>query len=121
LDRLTKLYHAYKGQVSFVFIYVKEGHHQGLLPMPKNLDHKPLPGVNGWLVRIRHGIEYFHLPFRCLVDNSDHAVEKAYGAFPARLVIVDTRGRIALDEGIGVMGPRWNHERIENCLKNDLH
>jgi hypothetical protein len=58
------------------------------------------------------------LPFPCLVDTSDHAVEKAFGGFPERFVIVDNRGRIALDAGVGIMRSHWNYERIEACLKS---
>jgi len=118
LDRLRKLYHAHKDRANFVFVYITEGPHRGLLPIPKNLGKKGVRRITeAGAARTRYGIKYFHLPFPCLLDSADHKVEKAFGAFPERLVIVDTRRRIALDEGIGMNGFTWNYKRIETCLK----
>jgi hypothetical protein len=115
---LRKLYGAYKERAIFVFVYITEGPHPWHLPALQGVAESSLIDTTNWLGQVRHGIRSFNLPFPCLVDTRDHVVEKAYGGFPERLVIVDARCRIALDEGIGVLSPAWNYQRIEACLKN---
>jgi hypothetical protein len=106
LRRLNQLYQAYKDRAEFLFVYISEAPHPGLLPPPK-------PGEE-FLGRIPRGLRYFNISFPCLLGNQ--ALEKAYTPFPERLLIVDRSGRIALDEGLGL--PKgWNLDQVESWLK----
>jgi len=106
LARLNKLHQAYKDRVEFLFVYITDGPHQGLLPPPtpteQNLGHIP------------RGLRHFNISFPCLLG--DKAIEAAYTAFPERLLIVDRAGRIVLDAGLGLPSG-WDLDRVESWLK----
>ena len=106
LARLNKLHQAYKDRAEFLFVYIRHAPHPGLLPPPtpadKNLGYVP------------RGLLHFKISFACLLGNQE--VEAAYSPYPERLVIVDRKGRIALDAGLGL--PKgWDLDWIESMLK----
>lgn len=54
------------------------------------------------------------------VDDVDDAVNKAYAAWPTRLYLVDTRGKIVYKGGLGPFGfkPKEFGRSIEEFLNN---
>jgi len=46
-----------------------------------------------------------------VMDRADGATEKAYLAFPRRLVLIGRGGRIAQDLGLGLVG-EWNLDKV---------
>jgi hypothetical protein len=106
LARLNKLHQTYKDRVEFLFVYITDAPHKGLLP--------PLTPAEQHLGDIPRGLRHFKISFTCLRGNK--AIEAAYTPFPERLLIVDRAGRIALDAGLGL--PRgWDLDRVESWLK----
>jgi hypothetical protein len=53
-----------------------------------------------------------------VLDERDARVEKAYDAFPMRLVIVGVDGRIAFDAGHGAPAGRWDFAAIGAWLSD---
>jgi len=53
-----------------------------------------------------------------VIDPEDAPAEKAYDAFPLRLLVVDFDGRIAVDQGRGLPGDGdpWDFGAIERWL-----
>ncbi|HKB35898.1 MAG TPA: hypothetical protein VKD72_05555 [Gemmataceae bacterium] len=98
LGRLRELYEQFKGRATFLFVYITEAPHAlpglGDLAVGRGPDHSS-PKTRRR--RIARGLEIFDLPFLCLLDEEGRA-EAAYGAFPQRLVVVGTDGRIAYSE-----------------------
>jgi hypothetical protein len=67
---------------------------------------------------IHKGLEVFRIPFPCLLDE-DGEVERAYEAFPQRLMIVGVDGRVVFDAGWGSKGgpSDWDLEEVERHLR----
>lgn len=106
---LPELYEKYGDRAQFLFVYVREagikmgmtGHHA--FPEALREFDEPAGAAPGSRLRlaprVRAGREHFHLDFPCLIDTEEAKVEELYGAWPKRLLIVDTAGRIAVDSG----------------------
>jgi Iodothyronine deiodinase len=113
LGRLTQLCREYDDRAQFFFVSITEAPHPVLPAAP------PGPVPESRAAYIRRGMEQFHLNMPCLVDGDDKAVEEAYHAYPRRLVIVDRKGRIALDTGKGVFSA-WDLDEVAGWLKANL-
>jgi hypothetical protein len=105
---LVRLHEKYRDRAEFLFIYIAESPHPDPLPPPTAPEDR--------LGRIRRGLERFKLPFRCLVDGPDATVQHAYSVLAQGLIIVDRKGRIAFDAGVGFPGG-WNLEDAEATLQ----
>jgi hypothetical protein len=106
LERLQRLHHEYRDRAAFFFVYCDEGPHRDVLPWQPGEDR---------LARIRRGLKHFGLTIPCLL--ADDAVQVAYKTFPARVLVVDQAGRIAVDLGKPI-GPHWDLEQLETWLQH---
>ena len=96
---MRELYDEFKDRAAFLFVYVTEPGH--IIPELGPLAVSSGPDADSPEVRrrrIARGLEVFDLPFACLVDE-DGKAEAAYAAYPQRLVVVGTDGRIAYNAG----------------------
>jgi cytochrome oxidase Cu insertion factor (SCO1/SenC/PrrC family) len=100
LANLRQLQEKYGDKIDFLFVYINNGHPEpdALQAVRADKDAAPDAPVNR-LARIRAGMELFGVSMPCVVDAADDRVQKAYGAFPARLVIVDRTSKVAFDSG----------------------
>jgi hypothetical protein len=122
LPRLADLHQAFQGEATFLFIAIRDAGH----PDPR---WSPPPGVArpgesaraARLRLVREGAEFLRLPFRTLLD-ADGEAERAYHAFPKRLVIVGADGRIIYDGGRGASGgpSAWDLGEVEQHLRSAL-
>jgi hypothetical protein len=100
-----------------VFIYVGEAAHD--LPEEGPLSHYhpelPEPERRHSIAEINRELD---LPFVCLFDRDTQA-EEAYTAFPERLVIVDSEGRVAYDAGAGVPSS-WDFNAVKEQLQQTI-
>jgi hypothetical protein len=98
---LRRLYEAYGERAEFLFVHIREE----VDPRPEDLQrilddpNAPQQAEANRRWRLRAEMNYYHLPFRCLLDTQDHRVETLYRASPRRVVLVNTNGRIAVDSG----------------------
>jgi hypothetical protein len=122
LARLTRLQDAYKDQVAFLFVAIKDaGHPDEDLPTQALQHLRKDKTPEGRLRLVRQGLETYRIFFPGLLDE-DGQVEQAYGAYPQRLVIVGEDGLIAFDGGWGSDGgpSPWNLELVERHLCTTL-
>lgn len=100
------LYARYSDDVHFLVIYIREAHPQDGWIMPSDVT----PDINDPTTieerrrvageceaAMEHGI-------RTYVDEMDDAVMIAYAAWPERLYLVGTDGRVAYQGGLGPFG-----------------
>jgi peroxiredoxin len=104
VEELDRLQRVYGGRAAFLFVYLREAH-----GLPR-----------AWRSRTpreyaRHLVAEQKLTIPCLFDEGG-AVAKAYDAWPKRLVVVGTDGRIALDGGHGIPD-EWDLSEVEAWLQ----
>lgn len=118
---MDRLYGTYRDRVEFFVVYIKEAHPS-----------------DGWVVagNTRAGISVkeptsfterqkvagqacaeMKLRWPCLVDEMQNSVNQAYAAWPTRLYIVDTDGRIAVAGGPGPRGLAPSMKEAEEWLR----
>jgi hypothetical protein len=118
LRRLIDLSHRHKDEVTFLFDAIRDAGHPDPATSPP--PGAPRPGESPdetRLRQVREGAEFLGLPFPALLD-ADGEVERAYDAFPKRLVVIDPEGRIAYDGGRGSTGgpSDWDLVKVEQRL-----
>jgi hypothetical protein len=119
---LENLYHRYRDQAEFFVVYIREAHpsdgwrvaindRQGIvIPDPKSFKERQQVASTC--------ASELHLTIPMLIDGMDNAVGQAYAAWPDRLYIVDTEGRIAYKGGPGPRG--FKPLEMEAALKQLL-
>lgn len=100
LDQVKELHQRFGDRAEFLFVYIDNNHPEPDLPLdPLDAFEAHPPHTRERLARIRAGLKFYDLRFPCVVDTADNQVQKDYEAFPARLLIVDRGGKIAVDTG----------------------
>jgi peroxiredoxin len=122
LGRLTDLHKAFQDDATFVFIAIRDAGHPD--PDTSPPQSAPRPGESDLETRrrrIREGAEYLSLPFPVLFD-ADGEAERAYAAFPKRLIVIGADGRIVYDGGRGAKrGPSdWDLIEVEQHLRTAI-
>jgi hypothetical protein len=115
---LKRLHKQYGKGVAFVFIAVPEAGHtipgyEYLLAPPRYLQSEE--GRTQRCRCIRRAMQQAGLSLPGFLDTPDHSASRAYAGFPRRLVVVDTRGRIARDFGPGFRR-RWDWQEVARLL-----
>lgn len=127
LTQLKQLYKDFHKKAAFLFVKVKDAGH----PLPPDLlkafednDMKAETRSNR-LSRTSLSVKVMDFPGPCVLDDEERHVEKLYGAFPKRLMIVDAHGRVVLDVGKGMGKVKetdtyggWDFTAIKSCLYN---
>src|SRR5687768_4770421 len=93
LSHLLRLYETYQDRAAFCLIAIKDAGH----PLPEmSLSEEPRLDVTDRETRLwycRKGLDVYQVPFSCVLDE-DGQMERAYQAFPQRLLIVGADGNI---------------------------
>jgi len=88
-----------------VFVYVAEAHATDGWQMQSNIDEDVLVAnhvtIEDRFAAARAGVERLGLTLPVLVDRLDDAVANAFAAWPERIYVVDSAGRIAHAGGPG--------------------
>jgi hypothetical protein len=118
LDAVVRLHDAYQGRAAFVLVYVTEAPH-ALPELGALAVGGPTTGPAEAVrrQRIAKGLEVFHVPFPCALDE-DGQTELAYRAFPQRLVLLGADGRVVYDTGGGT--GQWNLGEVRGKLRAAL-
>ena len=108
MPALNKLYEQYRNQVEFLVVYITEAHPSDVWQMQSNLKDKVIFAsprneeerafVAGSCVR-KLGIE---IP--AVLDEFGNSTESAYTAWPDRLYLIDSQGRVAYKSKPGPFG-----------------
>jgi hypothetical protein len=121
---LEKLYHEYHDRAAFAFIYIEEAPH--IIPGYEYLLEKlpKVPLVQQQVLRrerICRAANKLRLSVPVFLDSPEERARKVYSAWPARLIVVGSDGRIAHDFG-SLLGngwevARWPWAEITRCVK----
>ena len=119
MPALNRLYRDYRDRVAFHVVYIEEAHPIDAWQLDDNVE-------DGVLVKstrtaeerdevakmcvVKLGIE---MP--ALVDDPDNRVERAYTAWPDRLYVIDSDGRIAYKSQAGPFG--FKTDDVDSVLK----
>jgi Iodothyronine deiodinase len=99
------LYQAIRDRASLVFVYIAEAHSTDGWQMQSNLDDDVLIAQHTTLeerfAAARAGVARLGLTMPVLVDGMDDAVSEAFAAWPERIYVIDSDGRIAFKGGPG--------------------
>ena len=107
---MNGLYAKYRGRVEFYLVYIREAHPTDGRQVPANVREQVLVKTPTTLGERREVLATcavkLDIRFPALVDGIDNAVEQAYAAWPDRIYVVGTDGRIAYKGGPGPRGFR---------------
>ena len=117
--RLNKLYAAYKDQVQFYIVYIREAHPADGWQVPNNLIEDIIyvePTTDEERTEVASACQIgldLHMPM--LVDPIDNDIDEKYVGLPMRLFLVDADGKVAYAGDKGPFG--WDDEAFEDTLK----
>ena len=102
------MYTRYRADAAFFIVYIGEAHPSDAWQLPSNLKDKVVfssPGNESE----RHAIAEqcvvrLGIKLPAVVDRFDDGTEKAYGAWPDRLYVIDREGRVAYRSKPGPFG-----------------
>ena len=95
-----------------MLVYIREAHPDSLLYVPGENGEKKLaviPQTASSIERLKNlqqCASLLGLTFPAVIDSDDNVVNRAYAAWPDRLYVVDTDGKIAYKGGPGPAGFR---------------
>ena len=119
MPALNRLYRDYRDRVAFHVVYIEEAHPIDAWQLEDNVKDGVLfkstqtpeeRDAVAHLCVVKLGIE---MP--ALVDDPDNRVERAYTAWPDRLYVIDSSGRIAHKSLAGPFG--FKPDDVEAVLK----
>jgi hypothetical protein len=94
-----------RDRANVAFVYIAEAHAVDEWQMESNVEEGVLLHQHGTLeerfAAAREGVERLGLTMPVLVDGMDDAVSEAFAAWPERLCVAETGGRIAYVGGPG--------------------
>ncbi len=116
--RLNQLHAAYKDQVQFYIVYIREAHPARGWQVPDNLIEDILydePTTDDERTAVAAACQIgldLHMPM--LIDGIDNDIDEKYVGLPMRLFLVDGKGKIA---HAGEKGPwGWDDMAFEKAL-----
>jgi len=119
LGRLVELQAEYADRVAFLFVVIRDAGHPDAGSPAYAAKLGPDSPAEAWLALIRDSLDHYNISFTTLIDK-DGAVERDYNAFPKRLVVIDTAGRITLDGSRGMGGgpSEWELAEVERSIES---
>ena len=94
-----------RGRANVAFVYIAEAHAVDEWQMESNVEEGVLLRQHATLeerfAAAREGVERLGLTMPVLVDGMDDAVSEAFAAWPERLYVAETGGRLAYVGGPG--------------------
>lgn len=123
VQEMEQIFHTYSSRANFLFVYIREAHPDSVLYALR--DGEELLEKIGQTSTLEERSERaeqctgsLHLSFPVVVDRADNRVNEAYAAWPIRLAIVDTQGRVAYLSGPGPWG--FKPAEVEDWLRRNL-
>jgi len=118
---MNRLYAAYHNHVEFFIVYIKEAHPSDGRVATANARagisvKEPTSSFQRQQVANR-ACKELKLRWPCLVDDMENSASEAYAAWPTRLYIVGTDGRIAVAGGPGPRNLAPSMKEAEEWLK----
>jgi hypothetical protein len=116
------MYQEYKDRVAFLFVYISEAHASDEWQMDSNVTEKVVFSQPATLPQRREVAgqccKRMKISMPTVVDEMDNRVDAAYAAWPERMFVVDSDGRIAY---AGKQGP-WGFKpnEVEEWLRDHV-
>ena len=105
MDRLEELKQQYREQAEFVWVYIKEAHPEDEWQMQSNVADEVVyrqPRTFDERVTLAQAfVDRMDVETNVLVDDIDNTANACYAAWPERIYIIETDGRIAYKGGMG--------------------
>jgi hypothetical protein len=117
---LEKLHQEYQRRAAFLFVNIKEAGHKlpGLEFLVFGHGAATTPSQKLRSQRTMRAMELRGFTMPAVIDSEEGLAERAYDAWPLRLVVVDGAGKIALDLGRGVQHD-WDFAELEAWLEEN--
>jgi peroxiredoxin len=112
--QVEMLYWKYRDRAEFLFVSVAEAGHD-IPGMEFVLDAEKSPQEHR--AAVGQAMAKVGLTMPAVVDREGR-VMNAYKAFPRRLVVVDRKGRIALDLGTGLGKAKWHFSAVDKWFQD---
>ncbi len=123
MARIEELRAKYAGAAEFLFVYIKEAHPDDEWQMDSNLETGVVfkqPQTFDERVQLAETfVDKMGVETPTLVDDISNTANACYAAWPERIYVVDTNGKIAYKGG---MGPFYfDPEELDGFLGKFLH
>ncbi len=122
---MEQLYDRYHERAEFFIIYIKEAYPSNGWVMPENeragIAVKDPRNYRERTVVAAQACSVLNTRIPCLIDGLNNAVNKAYSAWPDRVFVVDTAGKIAVLGGQGPFGFAPSVVSTRAWLENYFH
>jgi thiol-disulfide isomerase/thioredoxin len=119
---LNKLYQRYRNEVAFYIVYIAEAHPMDIWQMQSNVKERVLfrnPTTDQERENIASScVRKLHIAIPALVDSINNQVEQDYTAWPDRLYLISTDGRIRFKSEAGPFG--FSAKRLAVALQTSL-
>ena len=116
---LNKLYGAYKGQLAFYLIYIREAHSTAEWQSTRNeREGVSISPANTMSERKQHAamcLRTLHLDFPAALDGIDGAAEKTYAAWPSRVYLIGREGQIVFSSGLSEL--EFKPQQLEAAIR----
>jgi type I thyroxine 5'-deiodinase len=110
VGHLEELRREFADDVDFVMVYIREAHAAEEWVTPDNTEDAVMvfqPRTHDDRVAAANGMcGDVDIGMTIVVDDVDDRVNRAYGAWPDRMYVVDSAGRVAYQGGVGPWGFR---------------
>lgn len=113
------MYEEYQNRVAFYVVYIQEAHPTDLWQLPANVkdgvlfasprSHEERTAVAAACVR------RLNIRIPALLDGMEDRTERAYTAWPDRMYVIDTQGRVAYKSDPGPFG--FSARELEQALQ----
>jgi thioredoxin-like negative regulator of GroEL len=116
---LNALYTTYKGQLSFLLIYIREAHSTADWQSTRNeregIVLRPATTIIEQQEHAKMCLRKLHLEFPAFLDDITGNAEKAYSAWPSKAYLVDSHGRIVFVTGLSELD--FKPDRLESAIR----
>src|SRR5262249_27625753 len=113
--RLEQLYQAFKNRAEFLCVQIRKAERDEE-PMASAYCRRRLDGLEDRREWAREAMAMLRFTVPGVIDTEEGQVERAYGAYPLRLLVVGQDGRIVMDAGIGIPNG-WDYAELERWLQ----
>jgi hypothetical protein len=123
---LEQTYQTYKDQAEFFFVYIDEAHPEMyvLVPQQSGEEKMVFPTTNSMTERIRRALllkKSTNLSMPAATSIDEDALERDFGPWPTRIMVIEPSGQVAFNSGMGDGGSGGlNTSLLDQWLKEHL-
>jgi tetratricopeptide (TPR) repeat protein len=122
---LKRISGQYRDQVDFRLVYIREAHAQGTeaqwqstINEREGISLSPALNLSEKREHAELCVRKLNLPWSAIVDDMDDAAETAYQAWPSRIYVIDSDGRVVFNSRLGEL--EFRPSELEGALHQIL-